>query len=101
MPPLVDAARHADAAAVQALLDGGAHAGEAAADGTTALHWASYRNDAEAAEVLLGAGADANAATDLGVTPLWLACDGSASLVRRLLRAGAIRTGRCWRARRR
>ena len=90
VPPLVDAARHADAAAVQAVLDGGADAGAAAADGTTALHWASYRDDAAAVELLIQAGADANAATDLGVTPLWLACEnGSAALVRRLLREGA------------
>ncbi len=89
-PPLVDAARHADAAAVRALLDGGADAAAAAVDGTTALHWASYRDAADAAELLLGAGADANAATDLGVTPLWLACEnGNAAMVGRLLRAGA------------
>lgn len=90
VPPIVDAARHADAAAVQALLEGGAPADAAAVDGTTALHWASYRDDGEGAELLIRAGAGVNAATDLGVTPLWLACEnGSAAMVRRLLRAGA------------
>ena len=89
-PALVDAARHAGAAEVRALLESGAHAGATAADGTTALHWAGYRDDGESVELLLGAGADANAATELGVTPLWLACEnGSAAMVRRLLRAGA------------
>ncbi len=89
-PPLVDAARQADAAAVRALLEDGAPADAAAADGTTALHWASNRDAAETAELLIRAGADVNAATDLGVTPLWLACEnGSSAMVRRLLRAGA------------
>ena len=89
-PPLVDAARQADAALVRALLEDGAAADAGAADGTTALHWASNRDDAETAELLIHAGADVNAATDLGVTPLWLACEnGSAAMVRRLLRAGA------------
>ena len=89
-PELVDAARHAGAAELRALLDSGADVGAADADGTTALHWASYRDVGAAADMLLDAGADANAATDLGVTPLWLACEnGSAVMVRRLLRAGA------------
>ena len=89
-PPLVDAARHADAEVLQALLDGGARADAADVDGTTALHWASYRDDTRGAELLIQAGADVNAATDLGVTPLWLACEnGNAAMVRRLLRAGA------------
>ena len=89
-PPLVDAARHADAATLQALLDDGARADSADVDGTTALHWASYRDDTQGAELLIQAGADVNAATDLGVTPLWLACEnGNAAMVRRLLRAGA------------
>ena len=89
-PPLVDAARNSDAEALQALLDGGARADAADVDGTTALHWASYRDDTQGAELLIEAGADVNAATDLGVTPLWLACEnGNAAMVRRLLRAGA------------
>jgi len=41
-------------------------------------------------EVLLRAGADVNATTDLGVSPLWTACEtGSAPMTRILLRAGA------------
>ena len=89
-PPLVDAARNADTESLRALLGGGAPAGAADADGTTALHWASYRNDLAGADLLLGAGADVNAATDLGVTPLWLAAENvSPAMVRRLLEAGA------------
>ena len=59
-------------------------------DGTTAPHWASYRDDVESADLLIRAGARVNAATDLGVTPLWTASlNGSEAMVRRLLAAGA------------
>jgi len=62
----------------------------AEADGTTALHWASYHDNGEMAGLLLRAGAKANAANDLGATPLWIASlNGSPTMVRRLLRAGA------------
>ena len=59
-------------------------------DGTTALHWASYRDDGESADLLIRAGAKVNAANDLGATPLWTASvNGSPAMVRRLLAAGA------------
>jgi uncharacterized protein len=62
----------------------------AEADGTTALHWASYRDDVESADLLIRAGARVNAANDLGATPLWSASlNGSPVMVRRLLQAGA------------
>ena len=55
----------------------------AEADGTTALHWASYRDDLESAELLIRAGASVNAANDLGATPLWAASqNGSEAMVR-------------------
>ena len=38
-------------------------------DGSTALHWASYRDDVGTANLLIRAGAKVNVATDLGVTP--------------------------------
>ena len=89
-PPLVDAARDGDTAAVRALLAQGAGVDTAEADGTSALHWASYRDDIETVGLLLDAGADVNAANDLGATPLWAAGqNGSAAMVRRLLTAGA------------
>ena len=77
------------ALAVVLLAAGGSVQG-AEADGTTALHWASYRDDLESADKLIRAGADVNAANDLGVTPLWTASlNGSAAIVRKLLEAGA------------
>jgi ankyrin len=89
-PPVVDAARNADRDALRALLQQGASVNAADADGTTALHWASYRDDVETANLLIRAGARVNAANDLGATPLWTASlNGSAAMVQRLLEAGA------------
>ena len=89
-PPLLDAAKHADKEAVRALLLKRVDVNAAEADGTTALHWASYRDDVESADLLIRAGARVNAANDLGVTPLWTASlNGSEAMVRRLLAAGA------------
>ena len=89
-PPLVDAAKNGDRDALRALLQKKVDVNAAEADGTTALHWASYRDDLESADLLLRAGAKVNAANDLGATPLWTASqNGSAAMVRRLLEAGA------------
>jgi ankyrin len=88
--PLVDAAKNADKDAVRALLKQGANVNAAEADGTTALHWASHRDDVESADLLIRAGAKVNAANDLGATALWTASlNGSVAMVRRLLEAGA------------
>lgn len=89
-PALSDAAKNVDRAAVTRLLTQGADVNATEGDGSTALHWASYRDDATIAEQLLRAGAKANVANDLGATPLWAACiNGSDTMVRRLLQAGA------------
>ncbi len=89
IPPLVAGAKDADWDAVRTLVGQGVDVNTAYADGTTALHWASYWDNVEIADLLIRAGADVNAATDLGVTPLWPASqNGSASMVRRLLEAG-------------
>ena len=85
--PLVEAAKNSDRIAVRALIAADVNAVEP--DGTTALHWASYR-DEESADAMLRAGAKVNSANDLGATPLWIASlNGSAAMVRRLLQAGA------------
>ena len=88
--PLVDAAKNADVDALRVLITQRADVNAASADGTTALHWASYRDNGEAADLLIRAGARVDAANDLGATPLWIASNnGSAAMVRRLLAAGA------------
>src|SRR2546422_858855 len=88
--PLIDAAKNVDRNGVRSLLKQGANVNASEADGTTALHWASYRDDLESADLLLHAGADVNARNDLGATPLWAASqNGSEPMVRRLLAAGA------------
>jgi len=89
-PPVVDAAKNGDKDTLRALLQKGASVNAAEGDGSTALHWASYRDDIETADLLIRAGAKVNAANDLGVTPLWTASqNGSEAMVRRLLEAGA------------
>jgi len=88
--PLIEAAKSAGAGALRALLAEGANVDAAEADGATALHWASYRDDPDSVDVLIRAGAKVNAANDLGATPLWTASlNGSAAVVRSLLEAGA------------
>ena len=64
----------------------------AEADGSTALHWAVYRDDLESTDLLLSAPGPIceRAANDLGVTLLWTASlNGSVTMVRRLLEAHA------------
>ncbi len=88
--PLIEAAKSVDKDALRALLKKGVDVNAREADGATALHWASYRDDLESADLLIRAGARVNAANDLGATPLWTASlNGSAAMVRRLLQGGA------------
>jgi uncharacterized protein len=90
-PPLVDAAKKGNSTTLRALLrQKGTDVNATEPDGTTALHWASYRDDLATADLLIRAGANVNAANDLGVTPLWTASqNGSEAMVRRLLEARA------------
>jgi ankyrin repeat protein len=89
-PALVDAAKNGDKTALRDLIQKHADVNASEADGTTALHWASYRDDLDSADLLLRAGAKVNAVNDLGATPLWAASqNGSAAMVKKLLDAGA------------
>jgi ankyrin repeat protein len=89
--PLVEAARSGNREQLRSLIEQkkvDVNASEA--DGSTALHWASHRDDSESALLLIRAGANVNSTNDLGVTPLWSGCqNGSAALVQALLEAGA------------
>ena len=80
---VADAVKSQDWAVVQALLDDGADINTPQGDGATALHWAAYWDDLKTAQRLVAAGATVDTANDLGVSPLWLACNnGSAAMVR-------------------
>ena len=90
-PELVDAAKRADMAAVQALLptldDGDIDL--PSEDGTTALHWAVHLDNAALVDVLIQAGARVDVANRYDATPLLLACtNGSAAIIERLVKAG-------------
>jgi ankyrin repeat protein len=75
---------------LRALLKQGVDINAAEGDGSTALHWASYRDDRESIDMLIRAGANVNAANTLGATPLWIASENrNAAIVRSLLAAGA------------
>ncbi len=72
--PVADAAQRGDEAAVRVLLDQGADAQGAHADGMTGLHWAAQRDFVEIAELLIDAGANTDAVTRIGHhTPLHVA----------------------------
>lgn len=89
-PALVEAAKAGDLAAVRSLLARGADPNAAAADGTTAVHWAAHRDDLTLLNALLAARARPDARTRYQVAPLTLAAqNGSAALIARLLDAGA------------
>lgn len=88
---LSDAAMKGDHVLFQSLLKQKVDVNVAQGDGSTALHWAAYRDDLEMAKSLIQAGANAKAQTRLGdVTPLHLAAtNGSAAMLELLLKAGA------------
>src|SRR4029453_767661 len=89
-PAIVDRAKAPYRGTVRALIQKKVDVNAPDGDGTTALHWASYRDDLESVELLIRAGAHVNAANDLGATPLWNASlYAGAPLVTALLGGGA------------
>jgi len=88
---LSEAAMRGDRAAVKSLLAQRADVDGSQGDGTTALHWAAFRDDLEMAKILIQAGANVRATTrEGGITPLIMACtNGSAPMIQLLLNAGA------------
>jgi len=87
---VADAVMIGDAATLRTLLQKKSDVNAPQVDGTTALHWAVYRNNLAAADLLLAAGANVKAATREGVTPLAMASlYGSVPMVERLLKSGA------------
>jgi len=87
---VADAVMNGEAAALRTLLQKKSDVNAPQVDGTTALHWAVYRDDLAAADLLLTSGANVKAATREGVTPLAMASlYGSVPMVERLLKAGA------------
>ena len=88
--PLIEAVKAGDREAARRLLNAGEDPNARLPDGTTALHWAAYRDDIDAVELLVAAGAAVGAANRYGATPLSLAADaGYGAVVERLLAAGA------------
>ena len=89
-PPLIEATKTRDTAAVHALIEQGVDVNAPQADGATALHWAAHWDDLGTVTLLLESGADVHATNELGVTPLYLACqNASTAMVETLLAAGA------------
>ena len=62
---LISAVRQGDRDGLAALLKKGVDVNATEADGSTALMWASYRDDGESAALLIQAGANTNIANEL------------------------------------
>ena len=85
------ASMRGDTARVSTLLAEGVAVNAPQGDGTTALHWAAYRDDVDMARALIAAGADIDARTRLvGYTPLFMASEnGNREMIGLLLDAGS------------
>ncbi len=55
--PLINAVKDGDKVALRSLIQKKVDVNATEPDGTTALHWASYRDDVESADLLLRVGA--------------------------------------------
>lgn len=87
---LIDSIRAGELDRAQALLEYGADANAAEANGTTALHWAVHRGDFALVAELIEAGADVNALNSYGASPMSeAALLGDTAILEALLDAGA------------
>ncbi len=88
---VADAAEKGDRDAVRSLIQQKADVNGVQGDGTSALHWAAYKDDVEMAKMLLAAGANTKAVTRDGlITPLFMACrNGDAPMIQAIIAAGA------------
>jgi ankyrin repeat protein len=87
---LANAVKNGDRASALALLEQKVDINATESDGTTALHWAVYRNDEEMVDRLLKAGANVNALNEYGSAPLTeAAVTGNVKVIEKLLKAGA------------
>jgi ankyrin repeat protein len=87
---LIAATQRNDATVALAAIEDGVDVNGKAPDGTTALHWAVYRDNLALVERLIAAGADVSAANEFGSTPLAEAATvGNAAVINALLTAGA------------
>src|SRR5262245_21609498 len=71
---VLEAAKQGEQETITSLLKQHPDVNASEPDGSTALLWASYRDDLNTADLLIRAGSNVNAATDYGVTPLSMAC---------------------------
>ena len=86
----VEAVRSGDRTTIVEKLQQRVDVNAPASDGTTALHWAAYRDDADLIRQLLKAGAKADVANDYGSTPMSeAAVAGNPAVIEMLVRAGA------------
>jgi ankyrin repeat protein len=88
---LSEAAMEGDRDSVRTLIQQKADIDGAQGDGTTALHWAAFKDDMEMVKMLVAAGANVRVTTREGaITPLFVACtNGDAAMIEVLLKAGA------------
>jgi ankyrin repeat protein len=88
--PLADAIKAGDRRAALEMIANGADVDAAQGDGTTPIHWASYRVDVDLVKRLLAKGAHADVRNNYGATPLDEAVKvGNVPVVKMLLEAGA------------
>jgi ankyrin repeat protein len=87
---LIAAAQRGDATVALAAIEDGVDVNGKSPDGTTALHWAVYRDNLALVQRLIAAGADVSAANEFGSTPLAEAATvGNAAVIEALLKGGA------------